>query len=49
MSAFTASKYALEGFTDAIRAEAEPLGVHIGQVCIEDIWELDLVSVICQS
>eukprot|EP00955_Chlamydomonas_euryale_P014677 157692-Chlamydomonas_euryale.AAC.1 len=32
MSAFTASKYALAGFTEAIRTEAEPLGVHIGQV-----------------
>jgi short-subunit dehydrogenase len=32
MSAFTASKYALAGFTDAIRAEVAPLGVHVGQV-----------------
>lgn len=32
MSAFSASKYALDGFTDAIRSEVEPLGVHIGQV-----------------
>ena len=32
MSAFSASKYALAGFTEAVRAEVEPLGVHIGQV-----------------
>jgi len=32
MSAFSASKYALEGFTEALRAEVEPLGLHIGQV-----------------
>ncbi|KAJ9518130.1 hypothetical protein QJQ45_010117 [Haematococcus lacustris] len=32
MSAFTASKYALMGLTEAIRAELEPLGIHVGQV-----------------
>ncbi len=32
MSAFTASKYALAGLTEAVRAEVAPLGVHIGQV-----------------
>ena len=32
MSAFSASKYALAGFTEAVRAEVAPLGVHIGQV-----------------
>ncbi|KAG1667619.1 hypothetical protein FOA52_001673 [Chlamydomonas sp. UWO 241] len=31
-SAFTASKHALAGFTEAIRAEVEPLGIHVGQV-----------------
>ena len=28
MSAFSASKYALAGFTEAVRAEVEPLGAH---------------------
>ncbi|GFH29637.1 uncharacterized protein HaLaN_28330, partial [Haematococcus lacustris] len=32
MSAFTASKYALMGLTEAIRAELEPLGIHVGQI-----------------
>ncbi len=32
MSAFTASKWALAGLTEAIRAEIEPQGVHVGQV-----------------
>jgi len=32
MSAFTASKYALMGFTEAIRSELEPLGIHVGSV-----------------
>lgn len=32
MSAFTASKCAVAGLAEAIRAEVEPLGLHIGQV-----------------
>lgn len=32
MSAFTASKYALMGYTEAVRAELAPLNVHVGQV-----------------
>ena len=37
MAAFSASKYALSGFTEAVRAEVEPFGVHIGQVRLADV------------
>lgn len=32
MTAYTASKYALAGWTDALRAEVGSLGLHVGQV-----------------
>lgn len=32
MAAYTASKFALAGFTDAIRPEFADLGIHVAQV-----------------
>lgn len=32
MSAYCASKYALAGFSECLRLEAEDIGVHVGQV-----------------
>ena len=47
MPAYTASKFALAGWTDAIRPELADLGIHVAQIHPGAFWACEVAVLVC--